>query len=136
MEFNPNDYVMKSFSMYYPTTFEKAVDYEYRDGFLFVRTTDDETYMYDILTEDLYLREDYLERGSRTDDEWKEEFGKRLRMMVNHRNRSQKSLAEEIGITPASLNLYLRGRRLPNPRTLSKLARALKCSVSVLIDFD
>ncbi len=42
---------------------------------------------------------------------------------------SQTEIAEKVGVTPSAMSLYVRGKRIPQPRIALELARV--CSVSL-----
>jgi transcriptional regulator with XRE-family HTH domain len=63
-----------------------------------------------------------------------------LRLMRERRGMTQSALANEAGLTSAAVNYVEKGHRNPNPDTLEKLARTLRCKVDDFFerreDFD
>ncbi len=60
-------------------------------------------------------------------------FSERLLIALHRRNITQRSLAEQIGISPKALNKYVRGRTIPSSDTLYKIAEALDVSTDWLL---
>jgi transcriptional regulator with XRE-family HTH domain len=61
-------------------------------------------------------------------------FGARLRVALGM--QSQKDFAEEIGITPQTLNNYISGLSFPSEETLYKIAKLKKINIHWLITGD
>lgn len=64
------------------------------------------------------------------------EFNKRLRMLMQGRNLTQKELAELAGITEASMSKYLSGERVPRIDVVVNLSNALGVTTDELIGND
>lgn len=72
-----------------------------------------------------------------TEQEWREEFARRLRKIKhNNKDYDQKELSEVTGISEATISHYLKGTRTPRGENLVKLAKALDCTVDELIMVD
>ena len=72
-----------------------------------------------------------------TDKEWRELITKRLRRLRKQAGfHNQKELAEACGVTEATISHYINSRRLPDAKTLVKLAQVLNCSIDDLIYID
>ena len=69
-----------------------------------------------------------------TDESWKRNFAERLfkRMRVMH--ITQEELSNLTGISAVTISKYVTAKAMPNGLNLSRLAHALDCSVSELID--
>lgn len=52
-------------------------------------------------------------------------FGEMLRALRKREQLTQKSLAELLNVTDASVSLYESGKRLPGRKTISRLPKAL-----------
>ena len=50
------------------------------------------------------------------------QFDKILKMLRNEKNMSQQELADALGISKSSINMYERGERQPNFETLEAIA--------------
>ncbi len=61
--------------------------------------------------------------------------GKKLRQLRLLRNFTQKELAVKSGITDAAIRNYELGNRSPNKEQLIKIAEALNCDTSALLDY-
>ena len=70
------------------------------------------------------------------DDTWKRDFAIVLKRKMKDRFMTQKILSDRTGISTVSINGYINGRTMPTARNIQRLAEALECSVSELIDFD
>lgn len=69
-----------------------------------------------------------------TEQEWREEFAHRLQVLSYRKKRyNKKQLAEASGLSEKTIGRYRRGERIPDAISLSKIARALDCSVDELI---
>ena len=69
-----------------------------------------------------------------TEQEWREEFAHRLRVFIVRNNYNQKILAEVSGVTESAISNYIKGKRMPDAKTLYKLSEALCCSSDELIN--
>lgn len=64
-------------------------------------------------------------------------FGERLRELREQRGETQRSLAEASGLSHPYIAEMERGRKVPSLTTLLRLALALDCNVSELVNvFD
>lgn len=72
-----------------------------------------------------------------TEQEWREKITDRLRKLRYDAGfHNQKELAEACGVTEATISHYIKCRRLPDAKTLVKLAQTLNCSIDDLIYVD
>lgn len=71
-----------------------------------------------------------------TEREWRAEFSKRLRCRLNELNMTQTDLARVTGLTEVSIHRYIYCERTPKSYDMLKIAKAVKCTVSELIEFD
>ena len=62
----------------------------------------------------------------------KQEFGNRLYTIMLERNMSQSDLARAAGLGRDSISTYVRGRSVPAPSSLQKLAKALNVDAEEL----
>ena len=70
-----------------------------------------------------------------TEKSWKREFSSKLIKMMADKGCDQTYLSEICDISQQSISNYLNKKAIPNCYTASKLAKALGCTVSELIDF-
>lgn len=69
-----------------------------------------------------------------TEQEWRNEFAKRLQAMMYQKKRyNKKQLAEASGLSSKTIGRYRRGERIPDGVAISKIANALECSPDELI---
>lgn len=68
--------------------------------------------------------------------EWLDCFSSNLKILLKESGMTQKELAEESGLTEASISQYINKRNMPNAKAIVNLAYALDCSVDELVDFD
>jgi DNA-binding Xre family transcriptional regulator len=66
--------------------------------------------------------------------EWREVFADRLSEMICTKGLTQQSLADYTGISKGSINKYINRQATPSAYALTKLARALDCTVMDLTD--
>lgn len=69
------------------------------------------------------------------------ELGDRIAEMLSKRNKTQKDLALNIGVTEAVISRYISGERDPKPETIANIATALRTTSDYLLgieneDFD
>lgn len=60
-------------------------------------------------------------------------FGQRLRELRNRRNLSQRELADMIGVSKSSVNMYERDEREPGFKTLGRIADLFGVSTDYLL---
>ena len=70
-----------------------------------------------------------------TEESWRREFASKLIKMMANKGCDQTYLSEISGVSQVSISNYLNKKAIPNCYTASKLAKALGCTVSELIDF-
>lgn len=71
-----------------------------------------------------------------TETEIMKEFGDNLRDILSEYQMSQAELAEEAGLSKATISYYIHGQRMPTVRALINLVYVLECDPEDLIDFD
>lgn len=62
-----------------------------------------------------------------------EQITKNISEAINTSGKSKTQIANEIGITKATLSQYLSGRAFPSLVTLKKLCKALDCSYEEIL---
>lgn len=67
--------------------------------------------------------------------EWLDIFGDNLRDMLIDANMTQRELADETGLTEATISRYIQKQRIPTLRAIINIAYALGCDVDELVDF-
>lgn len=69
-----------------------------------------------------------------SDEEWLNEFSKKLRKAMKSRHINQRELSELTGISRPAINRYLNCEREPGITTVRKIAIALDCNFSDLLE--
>lgn len=67
---------------------------------------------------------------------WRKKFGDKLKRLIHIADIKQWQVAQEIGITEATLSRYITGQYVPNMYIGHKLAKILNCSVENLYDVE
>lgn len=68
--------------------------------------------------------------------EFREAFGRRIKLLRKNRRITQEKLAEIIGLNPRQLTRIETGENFPSSDTLVKLSMALDLDVKYMFDFD
>lgn len=68
--------------------------------------------------------------------EYRQLFAKRIRQRINRLNIDQRELARRAGISEVTLSRYIQCRRKATFDMVKKIAQALECEPSDLIDVD
>lgn len=129
--------VYKKFEHEHPYLSEHIIDwYPSANSEIVVTVDNGSKYKYDFQTgriSQLYSKhddpDDYLD-----EDIWRIDFAANLYHRMRRGGFVRESLAEATGITSATIGRYLNGQSTPSAHSLYKIARALKCSVSELME--
>ena len=68
------------------------------------------------------------------ENEWREVFADRLAEMICTKGLSQDAVAEYTGLSKGAINNYIKKKSTPSAFALSKLARALDCTIMDLTE--
>lgn len=71
-----------------------------------------------------------------TELEWITIFGDNLVDLLKRANMTQQELADETGLSKATISAYIHKRKAPGLKAIINIAYALDCSVDELIDFE
>ena len=71
-----------------------------------------------------------------TELEWMNIFGDNLRDILKEYGMTQRQLAEETGLTEATISSYINKRKIPSMRAIVNIANALDISTDELINLD
>ena len=71
-----------------------------------------------------------------TELEWMDIFGDNLRDILKEYGMTQRQLAEETGLTEATISSYINKRKIPSMRAIVNIANALDISTDDLINLD
>lgn len=70
-----------------------------------------------------------------TETEWLYLFGRNLTQMIYSYGMTQKELADATGLSTASINAYINGRKMPGVKALINISYVLNCTIDELVDF-
>lgn len=70
-----------------------------------------------------------------TEQEWLDIFADNLVDMIKEARMTQQELADEAGLSRASISSYIHKRRIPTVKALVNIAYALDCDFNDFIDF-
>lgn len=70
------------------------------------------------------------------EDEWRKIFAIKLLQKLRDKSLTQLELSEISGVSKISISLYVRGKALPSLYNLTKIANALNCDVSELVNIE
>lgn len=128
------DSILNEFKIHYFRIADKVVDW-YPSGRneIIVILDDGRRLIFDWLSKRCYdidqsSSSDYIE----DETDWINNFSNRLHSKMINSCYTQERLASETGISIVTINKYVKGKSIPNSYNLSKIARALKCSVCEL----
>lgn len=127
-----SDYIYDRFAVSFPKFEECVISWEPKGKNSITLVLDDGcTWEYNILLD--AIRQVHLYDG--TEESYKRGFSYRLADMMVDKGFDQTHLSEVSGVSQQSISNYIHKKSLPTIYVLDKLARALDCSVSDLIDF-
>lgn len=134
-------YMVRNFSLHAPDIYEATKRIEMFGPFrLIAFTADGSIYVYDNLnggTRRLFNSSaEYAKRGYFTDEEWMYRFAAMVQYRMDDRFMTQDELSEMTGISQSALSHYMNCRRVPSIINVYKIAKALKCSIDDIAQFD
>lgn len=68
--------------------------------------------------------------------EWTQIFAERLNRMKKEKHMTLKNIADASGVSIESLSKYRRGETIPRADMVVRIAKALNCSTSDLLEVD
>ena len=117
----------KNLKDYFPSIARDAVEYEECGPWeLRVIVSSGASYSYDDMHKT--IRRLPRDRNNMTEDEFRNEFGIRLRKYIERKHISQAELSDRTGISEVCISKYINGTRTPSFYMADKIARALDCS--------
>lgn len=124
--------IVEQFKMYHPYLADGIDDWEPR-GEMGIRVLMTDGTMYDYHSMSNSIR-NIKERPMHHDDtynedEWRKVFSDRLTERMCTKCVTQQALADYTGLSKGAINNYVKGNATPSAYALSKLARALDCTV-------
>lgn len=126
-----NENLIRNFRLYWDNLDETAVNYEQTGPSELVVTLDDgSSYLYE--DSEGSIRRLPKDKYNMTENEYKREFGFRLRKLMFSRGFTQTSLADATGLNQAQISSYANGKNSPSYYNAAKIAKALECSLDDL----
>ena len=92
-----------------------------------------ESELADIANAISFFRE--LEKISNNDKNIRKVIGNRINTLLAEHNKTQKALADKLGVKPNVISYFCKGARTPNTEQLVKIARFFKVSADYLLGF-
>lgn len=126
-------YDKETFAFYYPDLVDEVeewVDVGTLEKKLIFR--DGRVMYYNVCNNRLYKKESLS--PNLPEEEYRKIFANRLRNRMEAKAMNEKFLSEKSGVSQSSVNGYLQGKRLPTIQTAFKLAEALSCDLSALLN--
>lgn len=125
---NTSEKMFKEFSLYFPVTAEKAIDYRETSRYeLTIKLSNGDMVLYDDI--DKAIRTLPKDLDNLTEVECRLEFGRRLRKIMYMKGITQVELSRRTGITQPMLSKYINGESSPSFYYTDKIAKALRCSI-------
>lgn len=126
-----NEYVVERMRLYHKSVVKDAISIEPYWAFEYLVTfKDGSKKVYDDLYGKFYI---FRNTDDLTEEEFREELGRRIKKMMDIRHINQTKMSKIIGVSQATINLYANGKIIPNFYILKKIARALGCDVNDLV---
>lgn len=123
--------VVSWFELDFPRTYAQVEDYVFIGPYsLIARLVSGDMVHYD--SEERGLRNLPNDPANMTEEEFRHEFGLRLRRLMGRKGVTQIELAERTGITQARISGYIRGKNTPSIFVVNKIAQALNCTIDEL----
>ena len=125
--------LLEQFELYYPTIYERAVDW-WASGRLSItiKLDDDSMFEYDSL--DNSIRQVYFNDSGIDETIVRKTFGNNLQKMLPFSGMNQQELADKVEVSRVMLSKYIRGKSVPSVIVARKIANALGCTVDELFD--
>lgn len=125
--------LLEQFELYYPSIYERAVDW-WASGRLSItiKLDDDSMFEYDSL--DNSIRQVYFNDSGIDETIIRKTFGNNLQKMLPFSGMNQQELADKVEVSRVMLSKYIRGKSVPSVIVARKIANALGCTVDELFD--
>lgn len=125
------DHFYKNFKTFWPSLAKKTVKHcnGTRYG-VYARTDTGESYLYNDM--DNSARPLPRDANRMTEEECRNEFGKRLYWLMTIKGVTQADLSERTGISRIAISNYINSRYTPSFYNADKIAKALDCSLDEL----
>ena len=130
------DSVLAEFEQEFSTIAVDVVDW-YPSGQMeiTVKTENGDKYVYNWLYKSIRIVHSVDHDLEMEEEDWRKSFVHMLTHKMYRLGLSQDILSERTGISRVTISKYVNGKATPSSYNIRKLARALKCSTSELMDF-
>ena len=123
---------LTQFELYYPSLYERVVDW-WGSGRMSIAVKLDNEDIYDYDPMDNSIRQVYL--GDDMDEEVaRKEFGNNLQKMLPFSGMTKSELATKVGVSNVMMARYIQGKSVPSAIVARRIARVLGCTVDELFD--
>lgn len=123
--------VIRWFELDFPSAFAQVDEYIYIGEYCLVAILRDGSRVcYD--QDDRSIRSLPSDPDNMSEDQFRHEFGIRLRRMMERKKITQSELAERMGVTQCRISNYIHGKNTPSVFAVNKIAKALNCSIDEL----
>lgn len=129
------DEIRNDFNDYFPSFSRRTVDF-YRSGRFEITVIFDDgrKAYYNYLTKNIRII--HLRSDEYSEESWKHQFAITLTRKLADKQMTKRELSDATGISQMSLSNYTNEKSIPSAYAITRIADALECSVSELIDFD
>lgn len=129
------DDMLESFARSFPVIYEKAVSW-YPSGQheITIRMSDGCKIFYNSMTDSIRTTREIDYQTVTSEPEWRKRFSTKMLYKLRESGVTQKDLAEMTGLSQAIITRYINGSSSPSGYNVLKIASALGCSASELID--
>ena len=126
-----NERVVTEYKMWYPTFYERTVDITITGYHSLIAVLDDGTKLefstLDNALKDVtrfYDSDSVLEMS---EEEWRKEYGHRLKTLLYDRSIRHDALADKLGLSRVMISKYINGKATPSTYITNRIARILDC---------
>lgn len=133
-----NERVITEFKMWYPEFYKRTVDCDITGYHSLIATLDDgsklefSTLDNTLLDVTRFHSPDYILDMS--EEEWRKEYGRRLKTLLHDRSIRHEILADKLGLSKVMVSKYINGKATPSTYITSRIARLLDCDTRELTD--
>lgn len=131
--------IIESYKTWYPIMYKQTVDCRPSGRYTILVTLEDGTRIeynsFDNTIKDVTKFYIHDSEENVDEEQWRKEFGRKLRLAITNRGISQEKVADRVGISRQMMTRYVRGSSTPSGYILSKLSEILDCDVRELTRF-
>ena len=130
--------MVQDYKTWFPSLYEKTVECKPCSKYSILVELDDGSRMeYDGIHNTVRdVTKHYVSDQQVNEEDWRKEFGHRLRQAMAARGINQEALSDISGISRQMLTRYVRGHSTPSGYNLTRLSEILKCDIRDLTRFN